>query len=67
MSTITIKRGGNRAENANGLTYSEWHAAATFGVKGKPPTSETTLRAAWREGEDPTDWAAYHAVLALRS
>lgn len=50
--------------NSEGLTYSEWYAAATFGCPlGRRP-SDSTLRAAWRRGEDPCDWAADLAAAA---
>ena len=44
-------------QNENGLTYARWEAAATFGATKKAP-SLAVLRAAWRNGECPCDWAA---------
>lgn len=53
------------AKNEYGLTFEEWSAAATFGVKDKRFTLDQwqAFRDAWRFSEDPTDWA--HA-LALK-
>lgn len=58
-----------RRENEYGMTYSEWHAAATFGVRGKLSDFGTTakaMRAGWKAGEDPTDWCAdFHAKMRM--
>lgn len=45
------------SQNANGLSYERWYAAATFGARRKPDATDAKLRAAWRAGEDPTDHA----------
>lgn len=50
-----------RRENEYGLTFEEWWAAATFGVRGdlrEMGATKKAMRAAWRGGEDPTDWCA---------
>lgn len=43
-------------KNREGLTYAEWLAAATLGGKF---SEDDRHRKAWREGEDPTEWAAW--------
>jgi len=52
------------ATNAEGMTYSEWRAAAVGG--GKRPENDPldaadrrALKKAWKEGEDPSDWRKY--------
>lgn len=46
--------------NENGLTYARWYRAAMFGVPAgrRLPPGSKVLRTAWKNGEDPTDWAA---------
>jgi len=53
------------ATNAEGMTYSEWRAAAAVGG-GKRPENDPldaadrrALKKAWKEGEDPSDWRKY--------
>lgn len=46
------------AQNANGLTFDRWLAAACFGVPpGRARPNLWKLREAWKAGEDPTEWA----------
>jgi len=48
--------------NREGMTRREWTGAARYGTRApnRPPTARE--RAAWRAGEDPTEWsAAYQA------
>ena len=46
--------------NENGLTYAQWYAAATLGANRPVPAYRNRrMRAAWRNGECPCDWAAY--------
>jgi len=46
--------------NENGLTYARWYRAAMFGVPAgrRLPPGSKVLRTVWKNGEDPTDWAA---------
>jgi hypothetical protein len=49
-------------QNENGLTWSRWLAAATFGVRGKVSSRVLRqMRAAWDGGDCPCDWAAHLA------
>jgi hypothetical protein len=58
--------------NKEGLTWDEWLAAATFGLRNsrrhtysdKPAYDPKQLKKAWRAGECPCDWAL---ELACRS
>jgi hypothetical protein len=46
--------------NAEGLTWSEWFMAATQGCKHKPTNEQRShMRLEWKNGVDPTEWAAY--------
>lgn len=46
--------------NREGLTWKEWHRAAVHACHhSQVKTSEKTLRAAYRNGEDPTEWCAH--------
>lgn len=49
--------------NENGLTWAQWYAAATLGGKHTPCAESARvsahLRAEWRTGVDPTEWAAH--------
>ncbi len=45
------------AFNSEGLTLRRWLSAASFG-KSKRLKATKSTRAAWRRGEDPTEWAA---------
>lgn len=47
-----------RIENENGLTFAEWRAAANLGRDGDDQVSAGKAGAAWRAGEDPTEYAA---------
>lgn len=43
------------ATNREGMTFREWYAAAQH--CRTTPLSETTARKAWKDGEDPTEYA----------
>lgn len=45
-----------QSRNREGLTYAEWLQAATLGGKFQ---EDDRHRKGWREGEDPTEWAAW--------
>lgn len=47
-----------RIENEYGLTFAEWQAAANLGRDGNDLVSVGKAGAAWRAGEDPTEYAA---------
>jgi hypothetical protein len=52
--------------NEYGLTYRDWLLAANFGRKN-PWYADTATRKAWRNSEDPSEWAAFpdnRAVMA---
>ena len=52
-------------QNENGLTWERWFNAATFGVRGKVESvTVDQLKAAWRAGECPCDYAAEMAAEA---
>ena len=48
----------NATTNREGLTLQEWLAAANLGEKTYTLEEERKQRKAWRDGEDPTEWAA---------
>jgi hypothetical protein len=46
--------------NYEGLTFGEWTRAACAFRSSPLSTDELVqLEKAWRDGEDPTEWAAY--------
>jgi len=57
---LQTKRAVSSNQNANGLTFKRWLAAAGIGDGHTLPSGVSVGRLfdAWREGEDPSDYRA---------
>lgn len=49
---------GEDGVNRDGLTWREWYAAATLGKNDDPASAPPELVDAWKQGVDPTEYAA---------
>lgn len=58
QSRAMLRKGADMIRNTEGLTYTEWLGAAVRGVPAGRHPEELVLRAAWREGQDPTEVCA---------